>query len=48
MRYVLEQFDYENKDHRTIVPIDSNIIGRAESIYEPDELIHREYFNRKK
>jgi polyphosphate kinase len=44
MRYVLDKFDYDNKDHRTIIPIDHQIIGRAESIYEPDELIHRGFF----
>lgn len=47
MRYVLEQIDYENKNHRSIIPIDHQIIGSAESIYEPDELIHRELFVKK-
>lgn len=42
MRHVLDVFDYENKDHHSIVPIDRHIIGRAENIYEPDELIHRD------
>jgi polyphosphate kinase 2 len=45
MRFVLDQFEYENKDHGAILPIDHQIIGSAESIYEPDELIHRELFN---
>lgn len=44
LRYVLERFEYENKDHRKIIPIDHQIIGRAETIYEPEELMHREYF----
>jgi len=47
MRYVLDLLDYDNKDRHTIIPIDHQIIGRAESIYEPDELIHREFFNKK-
>ncbi|MBT4793212.1 MAG: polyphosphate kinase 2 [Halobacteriovoraceae bacterium] len=47
MRHVLDQFDYDNKDHRTIIPIDHQIIGRAENIYEPDELIHRGFFSKK-
>ncbi len=47
MRYVLEQFDYENKDSQHILPIDHQIIGRAENIYEPDELIHRDLFQKK-
>lgn len=44
MRYVLEQFDYESKDNHSIKPIDGKIIGRAESIYEPDELMHGDLF----
>jgi polyphosphate kinase 2 len=48
MRYILDQFDYENKDHRSIKPIDQKIIGRAENIYEPDELIQRDLFKKKK
>jgi polyphosphate kinase 2 len=48
MRHVLDQLDYDNKDRSTIIPIDHKIIGRAENIYEPDELIHREYFSKHK
>jgi polyphosphate kinase 2 len=46
MRYVLDKFEYENKNHQSIIPIDRQIIGRASEIYEPDELIHREYFQK--
>lgn len=46
MRYVLDKFEYDGKDHRTIIPIDHQIIGQAEGIYEPEELIHREYFQK--
>lgn len=46
MRYVLDLFDYEDKDHRAIVPLDTNILGKAEHVYEPDELVHRDLFNR--
>lgn len=46
LRYFLEQFDYDNKNLDNAFPLDSQVIGRAESIYEPDELIHREYFNK--
>lgn len=46
MRHVLNLFEYEAKDHRRIIPIDHKIIGPAESIYEPEELIHREYFKK--
>ncbi len=42
MRYVLDFFDYDNKDKRAIIPIDYDIIGPAEKIYEPDEYIHRD------
>jgi polyphosphate kinase 2 len=47
MRHVLELFDYENKDNKSIIPIDRKIIGRAEDIYEPDELIYRDRFYQK-
>lgn len=47
MRHVLDQFDYENKNRKSIIPIDHQIIGRAEKIYEPDELVHRDLFLRK-
>ena len=48
MKHVLNLFDYESKDHRKIIPIDHKIIGPAETIYEPEELIHRDYFNKPK
>lgn len=48
IRYVLEQFEYEGKNHKLITPTDHQIIGSAANIYEPDELIHREYFNNQK
>ena len=41
MRYILDFFDYDNKDKRAIIPIDKHIIGPAEDIYEPDEYIQR-------
>lgn len=47
IRYVLEQFEYEGKNKKLILPTDPHIIGSAANIYEPDELIHREYFNSK-
>lgn len=37
MRYSLEHFDYEGKNHHSIIPIDTQIIGRADKFYEPDE-----------
>lgn len=46
MRYVLDRIDYENKDKSKIKPIDSHIIGSAQSIYEPDELLQRELFKK--
>ncbi len=45
MRHVLSRFEYDNKDHSAIRPIDHTILGRAESIYEPDELIQRHLFS---
>lgn len=48
MRYVLEKFDYDGKNRKTIIPSDHQIIGSASEIYEPDELIHREYFKTEK
>ena len=47
MRCVLEKMDYTDKDHRSIIPIDHQIIGPAEEIYEPDELIQRDLFKKK-
>ncbi|SMF01856.1 polyphosphate kinase 2 [Pseudobacteriovorax antillogorgiicola] len=44
MRYVLSQFQYDNKDASVIRPIDHSILGRAESLYEDDELHHRDLF----
>lgn len=46
MRHVLSRFEYDNKDYAAIRPIDGSILGRAESIYEPDELIQRHLFSR--
>lgn len=45
MRYVLSRFDYDKKMVSAVKPIDYSILGRAESIYEPDELIQRDLFN---
>jgi polyphosphate kinase len=47
MRYILSLFDYEDKDHKAIMPIDHQLIGRAESIYEPDEIILRDLFSKR-
>jgi polyphosphate kinase 2 len=33
MRYVLDHFDYENKEHHSIIPIDKKIIGSKSDIY---------------
>ena len=41
MRYILDFFDYDNKDQSAIIPIDHKIIGPADHIYEPDEYIQR-------
>ncbi|MCB0379387.1 MAG: polyphosphate kinase 2 [Bdellovibrionales bacterium] len=46
MRYVLDRFDYTNKDHHAIIPLDHQILGPAENIYEPDELIQRDLFKK--
>lgn len=46
MRYILTQFDYDGRDDRYIGLIDKKIIGRASDIYEPDEMIHREAFQK--
>ena len=48
MRYVLSLFDYENKSSLAIKPIDHSILGSAESIYEPDELMQRDFFSLKR
>lgn len=34
MRYVLELFDYDGKDHRAIIPLDQQIIGRAKEFLQ--------------
>ena len=46
MRYILDFFDYENKNKRAIIPIDHDIIGPAEKIYEPDEFLHRDLLSK--
>ena len=46
MRYVLDQFEYTDKDRKAILPMDKQIIGRAAQIYEPDELIQRDLFKK--
>lgn len=48
MRYVLNLFEYENKEHEKIYPMDKQIIGAAEQIYEQEELIHRELIHKKR
>ena len=42
MRHVLSQFEYDGKDHEAIGQIDHRILGRAENIYEKDELTDEE------
>ena len=46
MRHVISLFDYEQKDKKSTLPVNHHILGSAETIYEPDELIHREYFTK--
>lgn len=46
MRYVLSLFPYDEKDEAAIGEVDRKILGPAEEIYEPDELIQREMFDR--
>jgi polyphosphate kinase 2 len=48
MRYVLSQLPYDGKDEGIVGTADAKIIGRADEIYEPDELLHREIFKFKK
>ncbi len=48
MRYVLTTTDYDGKDPSNLDPIDPLIIGRAENIYEDDEVIQREKIRRRK
>lgn len=44
IRFFLSNIDYTGKNKNTVGKPDSNIIGRADQIYEPDELLHREMF----
>ncbi len=37
MRYILNQVDYPNKDHKVVVEPDSLIIGSAKDVFEKDE-----------
>ncbi len=46
MRYVLRNFEYTDKDPNSIWPLDPQILGPAEKIYEPDELIQRDLFKK--
>ena len=47
IRYILTQYKYTDRDEDKLGIVDSKIIGPAEHIYEPDELIHREMFVKK-
>jgi polyphosphate kinase 2 len=47
IRYVLNQFEYKGRDSLAIGIPNQSIIGPAAEIYEPDELIHREIFEKK-
>ena len=44
IRYVLNSIPYDNKDESAVGVVDPKILGPAEKIYEPDEIIHREIF----
>ncbi|MGB0452455.1 MAG: polyphosphate kinase 2, partial [Bacteriovoracaceae bacterium] len=48
MRYILSLYDYKDKDESVVKGIDSKILGPADSIYESDELAHREVLKVKK
>lgn len=48
MRFVLSELPYDGKNEGIVGVPDSKIIGRADEIYEPDELLHREIFKFKK
>lgn len=48
MRFVLSKLPYDGKDEGIVGTADAKIIGRADEIYEPDELLHREIFKFKK
>ncbi len=41
IRYVLSKFNYDLKSKGDILPIDKHILGSAEDIYEPEELLLR-------
>lgn len=47
MRFVLNKFNYTNKDKKNIGKLDPLIIGSAENIYEVGEMHHRERLYRK-
>lgn len=38
MRYLLEQFDYSDKNHHSIIPLDHSLVGRPRDIYSKEEL----------
>ena len=40
MRYVLNRFNYDNKDENNIGKLDSLIVGRSNVIYETGEMTH--------
>lgn len=42
MKYILTQYDYEEKDEAMIGTVDNKILGPASEIYEQGELEHRE------
>ena len=48
MRFVLSNLPYEGKDEAIGGIPDDKIIGQADEIYEPDELLHREILKFKK
>lgn len=48
MRYVLNSMDYDGKDYSNLQPVDPLVLGSAEDIYEPDEILHREKLVRRK
>lgn len=48
MRFLLSKIPYDEKDEGIVGIPDNKIIGRADDIYEPDELLHREIFKFKK
>jgi polyphosphate kinase 2 len=46
IKYILRQFPYDDRDDAVLEGLDLKVIGRAADIYEPDEIIHREAFNK--